>query len=170
MAQSNGRPLYEQVLDYARREIDEAASKIDELRRSLHLLEARVEAAKAVYESVAARLNLEDELVEGAEFQAAPYSDEPLPLQAPEPPEDREASPKEAGNGTPEGFSVDLIRRHLEQKAAGDTPEPEAEKAEEASEASEAPEPAPSEENSGFGLSEADRQLISEYLRSKREE
>ena len=62
---------------------------------------------------------------------------------------------------------MDLIRRHLEQKAAGDAGEPEAERVEEASEA---PEPAPSEENSGFGLSEADRQLISEYLRSKREE
>ena len=101
MTQSNGKrgTLYEQVLDYARREIDEASSKIDELRRTLSLLEARVEAAKAVYEAVAARLNLEDELEEGAEFQEASYLEAPPPLQAPEPPEEREEAEASGGNG-----------------------------------------------------------------------
>jgi len=67
MLQPNGKKstLYEQVLEHAQQEIDGAASKIDELRRALQLVEARVEAAKAVYESVAARLNLEDELESG---------------------------------------------------------------------------------------------------------
>ena len=60
---SNGERdnLYEQVLEHARREIDASASQVEELRRTLGLLEARVEAAKAVYEAAAARLNLEDE-------------------------------------------------------------------------------------------------------------
>ncbi len=53
--------VYEQVLEHARREIEASASRVDELRRTLGLLEARVEAAKAVYEAAAARLNLQDE-------------------------------------------------------------------------------------------------------------
>ena len=53
--------VYEQVLEHARREIEASASQVDELRRTLGLLEARVEAAKAVYEAAAARLNLQDE-------------------------------------------------------------------------------------------------------------
>ncbi len=83
--------LYEQVLEHARREIDEASGKIEELRRTLQLLDARVEAAKSVYEAVAARLNLEDELEE--ESEAYPVS--PPPEQAPEPPEEpaAEAAP-----------------------------------------------------------------------------
>ena len=57
MTKSNGRRgnLYEQVLDHTRREIDEASSKIDELRQTLRLLESRVEAAKSVYAAVATR-------------------------------------------------------------------------------------------------------------------
>lgn len=63
MEDANGErdDLYEQVLEHARREIDATASQVEELRRALGLLEARVEAAKAVYEAAAARLNLEDE-------------------------------------------------------------------------------------------------------------
>ncbi|MDE2997815.1 MAG: hypothetical protein OXU79_01915 [Gemmatimonadota bacterium] len=53
--------LYEEVLEHARREINASASQVEELRRALNLLEARVEAAKAVYEAAAARLNLQDE-------------------------------------------------------------------------------------------------------------
>ena len=94
MATSNGRrgSVYDQVLEQARREIDEASSKIDEVRRTLHLMEARAEAAKAVYEAVAARLNLEDELQVETDFQEAPYPDTPPTAQAPEPPEETEAS------------------------------------------------------------------------------
>ena len=200
MNQSNGRrgTLYEQVLDYARREIDEASSKIAELRRTLRLLEARVEAAKSVYESVAARLNLEDELEEGVAFQEAAYPDTPPPLQAPEPPEEPE-DVGIPGNGNQGGFSADLIRQHLERqaqraavadegafsKAAASQPPPQEEAAPPQEEAPLPQEEAPlpqeeviSEEEeekeaapvaSGFpGLSEADRQLIGEYLRAKR--
>lgn len=163
MAQSNGRPIYEQVLEHARREIDEATSEIEELSRSLHLLETRVEAAKAVYGSVAARLNLEDELVDRTELNKASYPDEPLPLQAPEPPEDEEVGSKEAGNGIPGAFSVDLIPSYLEQKVGNLQEEDRLEKASETQELNS------SEGYTGFGLSDADRQLISEYLRSKRD-
>lgn len=63
MADANGErdDLYEEVLEHARREIDASASQVEELRRALALLEARVEAAKAVYEAAASRLNLQDE-------------------------------------------------------------------------------------------------------------
>lgn len=63
MVDANGErnDLYEQVLEHARREIDASVSQVEELRRALGLLEARVEAAKAVYEAAAARLNLQDE-------------------------------------------------------------------------------------------------------------
>ena len=74
--------LYEQVLEYAKREMDEAASKMEDIKQSLQLLEARVEAAKAVYQAVASRLNLEDE-ADGAVFDTS-YPDAPAP--APEPP------------------------------------------------------------------------------------
>ncbi len=137
MTKSNGRQgnLYEQVLDYARREIDEASSKIEELRRTLRLLEARVEAAKSVYEAVAARLNLEDELEEEAEFQEAPYPDVPPLLQEPEPLEDTDVE-EASDNGARSGFSMDLIRQHLEERV---------EREEE--DASEASEPAAAESN-----------------------
>ena len=212
MNQSNGRrgTLYEQVLDYARREIDEASSKTAELRRTLRLLEARVEAAKSVYESVAARLNLEDELEEGVAFQEAAYPETPPPLQAPEPPEEAEEAGV-PGNGNQGGFSADLIRQHLERQAqraaapkpppqeGAQAPPPQEEVAPPQEEApllreeaplpqeevalpqEKAPAPPPQEElvsegeeeaapaASGFpGLSEADRQLIGEYLRAKR--
>lgn len=57
----NDSDLYEEVLEHARREIESSASQVEELRRALGMLEARVEAAKAVYEAAAARLNLQDE-------------------------------------------------------------------------------------------------------------
>ena len=188
MATSNGRrsSVYDQVLDQARREIDEASSKIDEARRTLHLMEARAEAAKAVYEAVAARLNLEDELQDETAFQEAPYPDSPPPVQAPEPPEET-VSAEPAANEQESGFSMDLIRRNLEQKSSGtqaaELPPPE-----------ELPEPPPVEEQivqsaiteapksepvaedsaepSGGAfpeLSEAERRLIEEHMRIRAE-
>ena len=79
--------LYEQVLELAKREIDEAAGQLEELKRSIQLVEARVEAAKSIYESVAARLNLEDE---GESGYASAYQE--LPREVPEPPEPVEQS------------------------------------------------------------------------------
>jgi hypothetical protein len=209
--------LYEQVLDFARREIEDASSKIDELRRSLHLLEARVEAAKSVYESVAARLNLEDELEEEARIDA--YVAVP-PSQLPEPPEEpahrvvqsfpvaerpvqrpeaemprtafsSPAPPKPKmtpnpppvvsevpnNNGTSDGFTMDLIRRHLEEREKAAQAVSQAPLRPQPKPQMEAPTPAPVSQpeqpaptQGGFpGLSEADRALIGEYLRSKRE-
>ena len=156
MIKSNGRQgnLYEQVLDFARREIDEASSKIEELCRTLRLLEARVEAAKSVYEAVAARLNLEDELEEEAEFQETPYPDVPPPLlQEPEPPDDTDVE-KVSDNGARSGFSMDLIRQHLEERAEREE--------EDASDASESGGQSGSPE-----LSEEDRRLIGEHLQRR---
>ena len=152
MPTPEGRPgnLYEQVLDHARREIDEASSKIDDLRRTLRLLEARVEAAKSVYESVAARLNLEDELEDEDKYEEVPYAEAPLPLQEPEPvrvprapeepepmelppplqePEVMEAVEEEPGtdNGPQSGFPADLVRQHLEHRAQKEGKEEEVE-------------------------------------------
>ena len=249
-ANGNGRggTLYEQVLEFAHGEIDDASSKIAELRRSLHLLEARVEAAKSVYESVAARLNLEDEQEDSAAYAYdvspppqvpepptaspaetapaaappsvpqpappapavpfAPPAPEPglqseppapavpfVPPPAPEPqpeasapvaqppgpglPEERPAdeTPAPSSNGASEGFSVDLIKRHLEQRAqrasvSEQAPRPAPPPPTPAPEAASKPDPEsePKSESGGFpGLSEADRALIGEYLRSKRE-
>jgi hypothetical protein len=196
MATSNGRrsSVYDQVLDQARREIDEASSKIDEVRRTLHLMEARAEAAKAVYEAVAARLNLEDELQDEAAFQEAPYPDSPPPVQAPEPPEET-VSAEPAANEQESGFSMDLIRRHLEQKSSGtqeaelpppgELPEPppgelpEPPPVEEQivqSAITEAPKSEPAAEDSAEPsggafpeLSEAERRLIEEHMRSRAE-
>ena len=188
MATSNGRrsSVYDQVLDQARREIDEASSKIDEVRRTLHLMEARAEAAKAVYEAVAARLNLEDELQDEAAFQEAPYPDSPPPVQAPEPPEET-VSAEPAANEQESGFSMDLIRRHLEQKSSG-TQEAELPPPEELPEPppveeqivqsaiTEAPKSEPAAEDSAEPsggafpeLSEAERRLIEEHMRSRAE-
>lgn len=188
MATSNGRrsSVYDQVLDQARREIDEASSKIDEVRRTLHLMEARAEAAKAVYEAVAARLNLEDELQDETAFQEAPYPDSPPPVQAPEPPEET-VSAEPAANEQESGFSMDLIRRHLEQKSSG-TQEAELPPPEELPEPppveeqivqsaiTEAPKSEPAAEDSAEPsggafpeLSEAERRLIEEHMRSRAE-
>ena len=188
MATSNGRRscVYDQVLDQARREIDEASSKIDEVRRTLHLMEARAEAAKAVYEAVAARLNLEDELQDETAFQEAPYPDSPPPVQAPEPPEET-VSAEPAANEQESGFSMDLIRRHLEQKSSGtqeaelppleELPElPPVEEQVVQSAIAEAPKSEPAAEDSAEPtggafpeLSEAERRLIEEHMRNRAE-
>ncbi len=188
MATSNGRRscVYDQVLDQARREIDEASSKIDEVRRTLHLMEARAEAAKAVYEAVAARLNLEDELQDETAFQEAPYPDSPPPVQAPEPPEET-VSVEPVANEQESGFSMDLIRRHLEQKSSGtqeaelpppgELPEPPpVEEQIVQSAITEAPKSEPAAEDSAEPsggafpeLSEAERRLIEEHMRSRAE-
>ena len=188
MATSNGRRscVYAQVLAQARREIDEASSKIDEARRTLHLMEARAEAAKAVYEAVAARLNLEDELQDETAFQEAPYPDSPPPVQAPEPPEET-VSAEPAANEQESGFSMDLIRRHLEQKSSG-TQEAELPPPEELPEPppveeqivqsaiTEAPKSEPAAQDSAEPtggafpeLSEAERRFIEEHMRIRAE-
>tara|TARA_B100001123_G_scaffold449661_1_gene615951 strand:- start:2977 stop:3714 length:738 start_codon:yes stop_codon:yes gene_type:complete len=233
--------LYEQVLELAKREIDEAAGQMEELKRSIQLLEARVEAAKSIYESVAARLNLEDE---GETGYASAYQEPPK--EVPEPPEPSatvvappaetlvepptaapetpaptptpESAPVEEapaydlslirqhlaqkldGNGSAaeaptsapqqevvapapappadegasdekDAFSMELIRRHLAEKAesggpAGEPaaaaptpPTPPVESAEEPA--------APAPASAQGGLSDADRELIGAYLRSK---
>jgi hypothetical protein len=102
--------LYEQVLEYAKREMDEAASKMDEIKQSLELLEARVEAAKAVYQAVASRLNLEDE-ADGPGFQA---SFPEVPAHVPEPPVSENGS---SSPGLENPISdLGLIRQHLAGK------------------------------------------------------
>ena len=258
MMPSNGKTnatLYEQVLDFARKEIEDASSQMEELRRALHLVEARVEAAKSVYESVAARLNLEDELEDEAQLgftelsqnasvsqQSTPSSFAPRPPEqappvaktpeappvfapeppmeptpappvakqpeptaapapappvaqqsapAPAPPEPPQQAPASQNNGASDGFSMDLIRKHLEareraaQKASQapakrpeTPPEPVVQAPVQKAPAPSPPAPPPKTETpaasqpaqGGFpGLSEADRALIGEYLRSKRD-
>ena len=230
-ASGMGGTLYEQVLEHARHEIDEATSKVDEMRRSLQLLEARVEAAKAVYEAVAARLNLEDEQEDGITLQESSFSVAPpphvpeppteSPFQTPAPPEpqipsklaqpastDQAAEPSKpsdapagGGNGSFDGLSADLIRKHLERRAERSVAEgaapvpppapppapanlvppavvtpptpppaaPEPAAAETTPEPVSGPDSPPSQPASGggFELSEADRALIGEYLKSK---
>ncbi|MBT4138220.1 MAG: hypothetical protein HOE48_09905, partial [Candidatus Latescibacteria bacterium] len=86
--------LYEQVLDFARKEIEDASSQMEELRRALHVVEARVEAAKSVYESVAARLNLEDEMEDEARLDVTQLSNlPPMPSQSAAPPASDEPAP-----------------------------------------------------------------------------
>ena len=168
--------LYEKVLEHARREIDEASGKIEDLRLTLQLLEARVEAAKSVYEAVAARLNLEDELEGEPEAQAypvAPPEQAPVVEQVPAVAEQTpvpeisaeapvaQAATEGSGNGNG-GFSMDLIRRHFEQK--GDVATDQAPPSPSSGQAAK---PAG---NSAFPeLSEAERKLIEEHMRSRAE-
>lgn len=120
--------LYEQVLDNARREIEDALAIIDELRQSIRQVEARVEAAQSIYNAVTARLNLEDELTEEIHLDIPPV----------EPPEvASEPSPP------------------------SEPPEPEEPATDDEAET-------PSEQDDDPALSEAERVLISEHLRSKR--
>ncbi|OGG47091.1 MAG: hypothetical protein A3F84_14035 [Candidatus Handelsmanbacteria bacterium RIFCSPLOWO2_12_FULL_64_10] len=166
---SNGRggSLYEQTLEYARREIDEASAQIARLREHLSHLEARVEAAKSVYEAVAARLNIEDEIVEASpeEAEARPAHSPPVIsreeisrlLQSQESSLRDASPPAPAPAQEPAGLSAterDLIRRHLESRGSR-APEP-------------APvAPAPPKRTPAGGLSEEDRRLIEEHLRRR---
>lgn len=169
---SNGRhsSLYEQTLDYARREIDEASAQIIKLRERLSYLEARMEAAKAVYEAVAARLNVEDEIGEPEETETRPadassvvsreeiarllHAQEPPPRETAPPPPAAAPSREPVGLSTAE---MDLIRRHLEVRhPSSPTPEP-------------APAVAatPAKRGASGGLSDEDRRLIEEHLRRR---
>ena len=78
--------LYEQVLDYARREIEEASTIMEELRQSLRQVETRVEAAQSIYNAVTARLNLEDELTEEIHLDTLPPVEPPEVASEPSPP------------------------------------------------------------------------------------
>jgi hypothetical protein len=179
MTGSNGRggSLYEQTLEYARREIDEASAQITQLRERLSCLEARMEAAKSVYEAVAARLNIEDEIGESSPEETDLRQPAPAPpvvsreeisrlLQAQDIPL-RDAVPAPPAPREPAGLSaaeMDLIRRHLESRG-GRPPEPAP---------SAVREPAPSADISPKrapvgGLSEEDRRLIEEHLRRRAE-
>ena len=129
--------LYEQVLDYARREIEDALAMMDELRQSIRQIEARVEAAKSIYNAVTAKLNLEDELAEEIQLGTLPNLPpveppkvEPEPPPPSEPPEPAEPMAHDEAEVGPESPS----------EQAADDPV----------------------------LSEAERALISEHLRSKR--
>lgn len=95
--------VYEQVLEHARREIETSASQVDELRRTLGLLEARVEAAKAVYEAAAARLNLQDESeAQGLSVSEALSSVQALlPAEESANPRPRARNRQDAGSGEP---------------------------------------------------------------------
>ncbi len=139
--------LYEQVLDFARREIEDASAVMDELRQSLRQVEARVEAAKSIYEAIAARLNLEEELTEEAHRDAVPDR----PLKPPEEP----AANNEAKD------ELDLIQKSLDERDKA------------AQSLLNRPAVSASEENPGSTddasvLSDAERALIGEHLRSKR--
>lgn len=138
--------VYERVLDFARREIEEASAEMDELRRALRRLEERVEAAESVYEAVAARLNLEDELAEEADGDSLPD----LPLSEESEPQTEPAATDE----TQDEFA--MIQQSLEARDKT-APLPLDEKRENADSAEDA-----------SALSEAERTLIGEHLRSKR--
>ena len=129
--------LYEQVLDYARREIEDALAMMDELRQSIRQIEARVEAAKSIYNAVTARLNLEDELAE--EIQLGTLSNlppvEPPKVESEPPPPSEPPEPAE-----PVAHDEAKVEPESPSEQADDDPV----------------------------LSEAERALISEHLRSKR--
>ena len=125
--------LYEQVLDNARREIEDALAMMDELRQSIRQIEARVEAAQSIYNAVTARLNLEDELTEEIHLDTLPPIELPEVASEPSPPSEPPQSEKPMVDN-------------------------------EAQTASESP----VEQDDASVLSEAERTLISEHLRSKR--
>ena len=160
------------------------------VRKVKRKIEARVEAAKSVYESVAVRLNLEDE----TEASYASAYEEP-PKEVPEPPAARvepsepakddlsliqqhlaqKADEEQVPNGSSppppvppaatddkDALSVGLIRRHLVEASTDPTPSAlNVPPPVEESPASEAPRGAQS------GRSDADRELSGAYLRSK---
>lgn len=129
--------LYEQVLDYARQEIEDALAMMDELRQSIRQIEARVEAAKSIYNAVTARLNLEDELAEEIQLGSLPN----LPPVEP---------PKVESEPSPPSEPPELAEpmAHDEAKVGPESPSEQA--------------------DDDPVLSEAERALISEHLRSKR--
>ena len=148
--------VYERVLNFARREIEEASAEMDELRRALRRLEGRVEAAKSVYEAVAARLNLEDELAEEADVDDLP--DLPLSEESAASPEESEPQAEPAATDeTQDEFA--MIQQSLEarDKTAPLPLDEQKEKEKNADSADDA-----------SALSEAERTLIGEHLRSKR--
>lgn len=123
--------LYEQVLDNARREIEDALAIIDELRQSIRQVEARVEAAQSIYNAVTARLNLEDELTEEIHLDTLPSVEPPEVVPEPSPPseppepeepaEDDEAESPSEQDDAPvlsEAESA-LISEHLRSKRKG---------------------------------------------------
>ncbi len=159
--------IYEQILDNARREIEDALAIIDELRQSLHQVEARVEAAQSIYNAVTARLNLEDELAEEIHLDippVAPPEAAPEPPPPSEPPEPEEPAAKMpapaepvAEDETKDDLRLDMIQKSLEERdktASVPTAQP--------------PESLPEEETDDPVLSRSERTLISEHLRSKR--
>lgn len=123
--------LYEQVLDNARREIEEALAIIDELRQSIRQVEARVEAAQSIYSAVTARLNLEDELAEERHLDIPPVespeaTSEPSPPSEPPKPEepatdDEAETPPEQADDDPVLSEAEraLISEHLLSKRKG---------------------------------------------------
>ena len=141
--------VYERVLDFARREIEEASAEMDELRQALRRLEERVEAAKSVYEAVAARLNLEDELAEEAHRDGMP--DMPL-SEEPEP----QAEPAANNEAQDELASIQQSLEARDKTAP--LPIDRASASDENADAT----------DDDSALSEAERTLIGEHLRSKR--
>ena len=123
--------LYEQVLDNARREIEDALAIIDELRQSIRQVEARVEAAQSIYNAVTARLNLEDELAEEIHLDTLPPVESPEvtpePLPPSEPPEPKEPAADDESESPSEQDDEPvlseaehaLISEHLRSKRKG---------------------------------------------------
>ena len=126
--------LYEQVLDNARREIEDALAIIDELRQSIRQVEDRVEAAQSIYNAVTARLNLEDELAEEIHLDTLPnippveppeVASEPSPPTEPtepkEPAADDEAESPSEQDDVPVLSEAEhaLISEHLRSKRKG---------------------------------------------------
>ncbi len=185
---SNGRPssLYEQTLECARREIDEASAEIAQMRDRLMGLEARMEAAKAVYEAVAARLNIEDEINEAPpeeveeqipEPSTPPLSQEEIsrllhaqksvqpPIrEAPTAPQAPAPQPNPVAQepiGLPSSES-DLIRQHLQARSGAET----APQAPATQPQAPAPQPNPvAQEPTGLRSSESD--LIRQHLQAR---
>ena len=161
--------IYEQILDNARREIEDALAIIDELRQSIRQVEARVEAAQSIYNAVTARLNLEDELAEEIHLDTLPpveppeVASEPSPPSEPPEPEEPAAkmpAPAEpvAEDETKDDVRLDMIQKSLEER----------DKAASVPTVAQPPESLPEEEADDPVLSRSERTLISEHLRSKR--
>ncbi|HAA77399.1 TPA: hypothetical protein DCE37_19985 [Candidatus Latescibacteria bacterium] len=157
--------LYEQVLEYAKREMDEATSKVEDIKQSLQLLEARVEAAKAVYQAVASRLNLEDESDGAGLGESFPE----VPTPAPEPPPAAEISAPESSVAAPADpqRSSESLENGAPQAAQVAVSAPE-----EVSAAPKSLEPAPSADTmqpTSAGPDASDLDIIRQHLAAKAE-